>query len=374
MLPPGFISEISAYNREEEGMTQPRKDEMTEKERWDALLERQPIDRVPLFLFSQGFSARNVGYPLSSVYEESEKSFWLQVWTNEMFGASQLIMYIGGAFGAREFGGQVKMPESEYSMSVSLLKQAVETAEEVMNLKLPDVKKAGTIPLFVQFSRLQEKYEWPITTYAGGILTRAGYVCSPEKLAKWMIKRPDLVHHLSRLVADLFIEMHRYWVELFGAERIVCVNGSPVESNQLISPKQFETFALPYQKEVYEKAQALGIKHFWTHICGEQNLNLPHWSQFSHGDPGIISIGHEIDIETASEWFPNDIIMGNVEPSIIQTGTPEEIYERSRICIEKGKKHRSGFILAPGCELPVMAPPYNVWMLRKAVNDFGWYE
>jgi uroporphyrinogen decarboxylase len=126
-------------------------------------------------------------------------------------------------------------------------------------------------------------------------------------------------------------------------------------------------------KEVYDKLASLGVTHTYTHICGEQNLNLPYWSEIAMGDPGIVSFGHEVDLDTASHYFPNDIILGNVEPAVIQAGTPEQVYELSRICIEKGKKHLAGYILSPGCEMPAKAPPYNVYMMRKAIDDFGWY-
>jgi uroporphyrinogen-III decarboxylase len=145
-----------------------------------------------------------------------------------MFGAINFILYIGGAFRAREFGGEIKMPDSEYSMSFSLQRPAVEKEEDAMNLKLTDVMKAGIIPSFVEFSKLQEKYDWPITTYAGGILTRAEYICSPERLVKWIIEKPDMAHHLCRLTANLFIEMYRHWVDLFSSGSIICINGSPV--------------------------------------------------------------------------------------------------------------------------------------------------
>ncbi|MBW1768047.1 MAG: uroporphyrinogen-III decarboxylase, partial [Deltaproteobacteria bacterium] len=59
---------------------------------------------------------------------------------------------------------------------------------------------------------------------------------------------------------------------------------------------------------------------------------------------------------------------------IIQTGTPEEVYEASRTVIEKGKKLPGGFIFSPGCEMPPMAPIENVRMMTKAVNDYGWYD
>ncbi len=66
--------------------------------------------------------------------------------------------------------------------------------------------------------------------------------------------------------------------------------------------------------------------------------------------------------------------MGNINPSIIQIGRPEEVYEECRKAIEKGKKAPRGFILMSGCEVPALAPPYNIWIMRKAVSDFGWYD
>ena len=356
-------------------MVQFRPDRMTEKERLEALLNRQLVDRAPFNLFARSFAAVNVGYSKVALYDDAEKSFEAQSWTNEMFGGWHYLYFHGGAFGAREFGGEVKMPTSEYAMAVSLSRPAVESEEDAWKLELPDVKTAGVIPLVMHFARLEDKYGWPITFPCGSILTRLGYITGVERMCRWMIKKPELVHRLCQLVADFHVAIAKYWVDTFGRpERMIPTAAAPTESNQILSPGHFAEFCLPYQKEVNEKMLAMGIKHFHTHICGEQNLNLPCWAQIPMGEPGIVSFGHEVDLDTASEYFPRDIIMGNVEPKVIQTGTPEEVYELSRICIEKGKKHAGGFVFAPGCELPTLAPPYNVWVMRKAVNDFGWYD
>ena len=69
--------------------------------------------------------------------------------------------------------------------------------------------------------------------------------------------------------------------------------------------------------------------------------------------------------------FPKDIIYGNIDPAVIQTGTPVQVYELCRQAIEKGKKAPGGFILGPGCDLPVNAPPVNVYAMTKAAHDFG---
>ena len=356
-------------------MAQFRQDRMTEQERLEALLNRQPIDRVPFNLFGTSFAGVNVGLSIVAMYEDAEKSFEAQSRTHEMFDGWHYMHFQGGAFSAREFGGEVKLPTSEYAMAVSLSRPAVESEEDAWKLELPDVKTAGVVPVVMRFARLQDKYGWPVTFPSGGILTRLGYVTGVERMCRWMIKKPELVHRLCQLVADFHVALAKYWVDTLGRpERMISNSQAPTEANQIISPKYFEEFFLPYQKEVNERILAMGVKHINTHICGEQNLNLPYWVQIPMGDPAIISFGHEVDLDAASKYFPNDIIMGNVEPAVIQAGTPEEVYELSRLCIESGKKHPGGFVLSPGCGLPPKAPPYNVWMMRKAINDFGWYE
>ena len=109
-------------------------------------------------------------------------------------------------------------------------------------------------------------------------------------------------------------------------------------------------------------------------ICGEQNKNLPYWSQLDFGDPGILSFGHEVDLEVAGKYFPQDIIYGNIEPAIMQEGSYQEVYELCRVAIEKGRKAEGGFIIGPGCDMPAAMPPLNAFAMTKAVNDFGWYE
>jgi uroporphyrinogen decarboxylase len=146
-------------------------------------------------------------------------------------------------------------------------------------------------------------------------------------------------------------------------------------SNQVISPKYFETFLLPYQKELHEKILGMGIKHIFCHICGDQNLNLPYWTQVPMGNPGIVSFGHEVDLTTAVKYFGDTcIVAGNVEPAVIHAGTHEQVYRLAREAIEKAKDAPRGFILMPGCGISPLTPPYNVFMLKKATNDLGWYH
>lgn len=350
-------------------------DRMTWAERVAALLNGQRIDRVPFFPFALGFCARNVGYPINTIYDDPEKSFQAQLWTQEMYGYDSAPFYGYASYGNWEFGGQIEFPASELEQAPKISQFPVQSEEDIDRLELPDVKTAGMLPLAMEFSKLQDKYGMPISLVVGGAFTISGNICSVERLCRWMLKKPEAVNRIIQLAAEHILGVVQHWVGTFGAEHITLQIWEPLAANQIISPKQFEKFVLPYQKELHEKILAMGIRHILCHICGEQNLNLPYWTQIPMGNPGIVSVGHEVDLTTAIKYFGDTcIIAGNVEPAVIQSGTHQQVYELSKRCIEEAKYAPRGFILMPACEFPPMAPPYNLYVMKKAINDFGWYD
>lgn len=338
------------------------------------MTDRRP-DRVPFFpLGIRGFAAINVGYSVGDSYSDAEKSFWAQLWTQEQYGFDDFPNYCYGSSGGWEFGGEIKFPSSEWQQASSVSRSPVETEEDAWKLELPDSKTAGAIPIAMELSRNSKSLSLPIITPTAGVFTTAGNICGIEKLCRWMMKKPEVAHRLLRLATDHVIAVTQYWVDTFGPN-IFAFNSEPSAANQIISPKQFKEFVLPYTQEFHENILAMGIKHIMCHICGEQNLNLPYWAQIPMGNPGIVSFGHEVDLTTAIKYFGNTcVIAGNIEPAVIQEGTHEQVYELCRIAIEKAKHAPRGFILMPGCGFPPKAPPYNLYTMVKAVNDLGWYD
>jgi uroporphyrinogen decarboxylase len=261
-------------------------------------------------------------------------------------------------------------------MAPIVIRRPIQTEEDGWNLQLPDVKTAGSLPIGIEFSKMQRNFGMPAMPPSAGVFNMAGNLVGAETWCRWLIKKPDLCHHILRLTTEHRIQVLQYWIDTFGPGNVQARDGAAIESNQLISPKQFKEFAFPYIKELHERILAMPVvKTIPTHICGDQTLNLPYWAQVDYGYPGMCSFGHEVDIDYAIKLFGGrNIIMGNINPTIIQMGRPEEVYEECRKCIEKGKKVPRGFILMSGCEVPAMAPPYNIWIMRKAVSDFGWYD
>jgi len=353
---------------------------MTDRERVEAILKRKKPDRVPIMPFAHdAFSVVNAGYSIADAYNSPQKALEAERWCCEQYGWVFLPSFGYASYGGWEFGGDIKWPTSEFDQAPTITRYPVQTEEDAWKLELPDITKAGYLPLFYEFNRLSSRMRldnkpFNIIVRGGGSFGLVGNICGVENLLRWTIKKPELVHHLLRLATDHFIQICRYMRENFSLDAALARCGEATASNQLISPKTFQEFVLPYLKEVNDVILSLGYTNFYCHICGEQNDNLPYWAEVPMGDPGIISIGHEIDVLTAAEYFPDDVILGNLDPSIIQVGTHQEVYEASKVIIEKGKKCSGGFIFSPGCQLPPKSPPLNVWMMTKAVDDFGWYD
>jgi uroporphyrinogen decarboxylase len=350
-------------------------DRMTPAERMDAFLAGRPVDHVGLYPFARGFCAKNTGNTLESFYADPAKSLEAQIWTQQMFAHDETLKFGGACYGAWEFGGEIRLPTSEFQQAPSVLRHPVQSEEDLEKLELPDAKIAGMIPWNLEFGKLQQRAGLLCTVTVGSPLMIAGNVCGVDKLSRWMLKKPELAHKALRLATDFGVAVAQLWVDTFGAQNVEIRDAAPTETNQIISPRQFKQFPLPYLTELHEKVLAMGVRYVYTHICGEQNLNLPLWVDVPFGDPGIASFGHEVDIAKAVEVLGNKcIIVGNVEPRVLQTGSPTDAYELARQCIEKGKHAPRGFILGTGCELPPMSPAANLWAMKKAINDFGWYE
>ena len=353
---------------------------MTDKERIKALLKREKPDRVPIWGMAMGFTVVHSQTPLADVYTKPDVSLASQQKVSDEFGWMLFPMVGYAAGGGWEFGGDIKMPSGDFAQAPMITRFPVETEEDAWNLKVPETEKAGIVPIQIEFNKLQAKLEadnkpWKVVTMIDpGPFTLAGNVCTVEKLTKWMFKKPDIVHHLEKMAVDFTVARAQLWKDLFGTDDVLLWTGEATAANQIISPKQFEEFVLPHLKSLHNKLLDLGFKSIFCHICGEQNANLPFWAEVPMGDPGFVSVGHEVDLETAAKYFPNDIIVGNIEPAIVQTGTPEEVYQAAKVVIEKGKKIPGGYVFSPGCELPPMSPPENVMAMTNAINDFGWYE
>jgi uroporphyrinogen decarboxylase len=348
---------------------------MTSMERLAAVRQGERPDRVPFVPLGAGFCAGIVGYSIKPIYDDPQRSFWAQMWAQELIGYDGYPTFRYGSYGGWEFGGEIKMPQGELAQAPVVTRCPATSPEEVDALGILDVEKAGYFPLCIEFAEIQRKLGMPVAVPTWGPLTAAANIVGVDTLCRWMIKRPETAHALLRKVAVFAKRVVDYFVGRFSGQHLSGEGGCATSSNQIISPGQFQEFALPYHREVYEYVRSKGIDTVFCHICGEQNGNLPYWAQVPFGPRGILSFGEEVELTRAIEIFGDrHVVAGNIEPQLIVEGTWQEVYQRAKACIERAKDAPGGYILMPGCDIPPFSPPYNIYALKKAVIDFGFYD
>jgi uroporphyrinogen decarboxylase len=354
-----------------------RKEKMIPAERLEALFKGQPVDRVAYVHKGYVFCAKMTGAPVADIYENPQSSFEVQNRTFEMLGTDGTPFYTFSAYGSWEFGGEVRWPEDRMSAGPAVAKHPVEKPEDVFKLELPDPRKAGSVPKMLEFAHLQEKHNMPIAFICGDPFSHAANLAGVSNFMLWMIDAPEAAHHALRLMTDHILSVAKLFIDEFGVGRVIGRANATSDSNALISPRQFKEYSLPYEKELHEKVIAMGVHSLYSHVCGNHNKNLQYWKEVPFNTPenkGVISIGHEVDLESAAEAFPGCVIAGNIEPRLLAQGSVDEIYDGCRRVIEQGKRLKNGFIFMAGCEVPANTPPYNVYLMRKAVEEFGWYD
>ena len=342
-------------------------------DRVSMLLKGEPVDMVPVFpLGIRAFAALGAGYTIGDAYSDGEKSCRSELWAQEQYGFDGFPNFAYGTFGAWEFGGEIRFPEGEFQQAPMAVRYPVVSEEDVSTLRLPDdIATAGGIPIGLAHSRTSAAVGATVITPLSGTFTTACNLCGVQKMARWMMKKPALAHRLMELARDLLIGVTRLWVDTFGKD-ILMYNAEPSAANQVISARHFEEFVLPYTIEVHNAALRMGIKHIMTHICGDQNLNLDYWARIPMGDPGLASFGHEVDLHTAIDKLGEScIIMGNVEPALIQNGQPHDLYDACGAAIKAGKDAPRGFVLMSGCGFPPRTPPFNLFTMVKAAREMG---
>ena len=354
---------------------------MSPLERMFAVILGQKPDRVPVVPNVLGYAAQIVGASLGDFYSDGDLCFEAQMTSMRLHGYDQTPMYVYASCGPWEFGGEVGMPYDNAYGAPYAKRHPVMEIQDIYDLEVPQFKEGALPGAFPQAEKLVRKcveLGMPATVQVGSAFTAASVVADTTKFLKWTFTEPKAMHVLLDKVSDMFINHLEYLVGKYGPMTCMPFDGGPVEANTVLSAKMFEEFVYPYYLKVHKKIRDLGIPAVLMHPCADQNGNIPHYIKLReetgwHGKY-IWLFGPETPIEKQIEAFGHhDVICGNVDPPSLQFRTYNEIFELCRQNIEAGKDAPNGYILAPGCEFPPMAPPASVMAMMDAAEKFGTY-
>jgi Uroporphyrinogen-III decarboxylase len=344
------------------------KDEMTPKERIEAMLSGKTFDRVPCNISIGDHIATLIGAKVSELHLFPDKFIEGQIAANERYGIEG--SWIGPGLGgiAEALGSKLTFPDHG---APYVSEFAIKDDEDLYRLSISNIKEAGRFSIVLETTeKLVNRFgnEIPISVEVPGPFTSAGNLRGIEKLLRDTRKNSEYVHKILRLVTDTTIEFIKEAAKIDASFGIA----DPSASGSLIGKNIFEQFAMPYLKEVVDTIKSLGKDAPYLHICGNTK-NI--WSLMADTGAGSVSLDDEIDLEEAKNLVGERVaLIGNVKPTeTMYLGTPEDVERDAKSCLRKAYDNPKGYVLSLGCGFPIDTPPENIIALRDTARKYGRY-
>jgi len=220
-----------------------------------------------------------------------------------------------------------------------------------------DFLKQGRIPIVLEAIRLARKEygnKIPIISSIVGPFTLSAMLFGFDNLFYWMLVEPEKYAEALRKVTDLCISYAR---EQFKAGSHVVQIGEASSSGDLISSEQYGKFVAPHQGDLCRALDSPTV----VHICGNITGHLKY---IIETDMKGISFDKKTDIKEGVKCLKGKVaLIGYVPTSLLLHGTPEEIYEQTKECLEAGVD-----VLNAGCAWPAEIPNENINAMVRAVK------
>lgn len=241
---------------------------------------------------------------------------------------------------------------------------------DIGQLEIPDPRNNEILsPILDLGGKLKERFpEEALATSLIGPFTATASFRPVEKLLKDTRKDKDKVKDLLEFCLEAQIKWLEVFVEEYG--QVASSIADPVSSTDLLSPRQFEEFSLPYLQRLIEEIIKLTGKKPSLHICGHTKAI---WKYLAELDISSFSVDNIEDIGEVKEAFGYKMpIVGNVPPTdVLSLGSPQDVIESVKSCIRKAADSPKGYIISTGCATTLETPEENLDAYFYAIFKYG---
>ena len=233
--------------------------------------------------------------------------------------------------------------------------------KQLNELKIPEISD-GRIPVAVEATKqLRQKFpEIALYGLITGPFTLALHLMGTDIFMK-LFEAPDEVQEVMEFCTKVGLKMSEYLMEA-GCDIIAVVD--PMTSQ--IDPLTFETFVTPHVSKLFKFVREKGkLSSFF--VCGHAQQNI---EAMCNCQPDNVSIDENIPLDFVKEIALKKQISfgGNMKLTVVLLmGNEDDAREEALACLDLGGK--KGFILAPGCDLPMDTPPENIKAITELVHD-----
>jgi uroporphyrinogen decarboxylase len=238
--------------------------------------------------------------------------------------------------------------------------------DDLAHLRVPNPLKAGRMPVVIRATEMvvkevgEEVFVMPCIM---GPMNCSSQFRGVEDMLMDIVERPEFVERLLDFATDVVLEYGKALVDA-GAHAILM--GEALCTPGMISPKTYQSI-IPRQRRLAESLKKYGAGQVLLHICGDVKRILP---AMVEAGADLFDLDWQMDLAEAKQTCaPARVTMrGNLDPSILRNGTPDEVYQKSVEAI-KAAGAGGGYILGSGCDVAAGTPYENLEAMMAAANE-----
>ncbi len=326
-------------------------------------IKRQPVERIPVGICLGGsWPIHQVKRNLKDVINNAEETACIFHEIHEKLDVDIIIPGAGAtALIARSLGSEVVF---DAKGAPQIIKGALEDNKTPDTNALQNLWSDRNIQyLFDSVSALARLNKGKRMILASGRapFTISGQLLGLERLSRSLYKDKTYAHAVLEWVNEISIGYFTRMLSIDGVDGIFIAD--PSASGDVISPRHFDEFALPYLQKLGALVKQYG-KVSMLHICGDITDRL----QRLHGT-GIdcISLDAKVKMSLANTLADSKFSLGgNVDPvSVLEFGNPALVKDSVNNCLRDGAN-----IMLPGCDLGYGVPWENIAKFVQTAHNW----
>ncbi|MEO8973884.1 MAG: uroporphyrinogen decarboxylase family protein [Ktedonobacteraceae bacterium] len=327
---------------------------MNKKERVDAALRGDAVDRVPASMWGHDFTRE---WNVQTFVEAMVENFTRYDWDYMKVNPRAVYHVQDWGVKARPSGEPYKGPVFESS--------PIRSASDWKRIRPlePDQGALGEQLRALQLINHSIGYDAYFVQTIFCPLGVAKYLAGNknEPVLQTMHEDRKALHAALRVITETFITYAIACLEQGASGIFYATNKWASES--LLTPDQYREFGEQYDLEFLDAIKSRSkfniLHNCGSHIFFDQLASYPvqaiNWDISAEGNPDL----------REGKARSGQAVMGGISQNTLKNGVPDQIQEEVANALEQtGSNH---FLLAPGCSIPPETPAKNLEAIRKAL-------
>ncbi|MDA8233366.1 MAG: methylcobamide--CoM methyltransferase [Clostridia bacterium] len=333
------------------------------KQRLLNVLENKPVDRPPVICPGGMMNSaivevmKNTGITLPEAHQDADLMARLARVIQQYTGFENFGLPFCMTVEAEVFGSTIDMGTLECEPKIA--KERFPDSGSVVYEDVETLLQQGRIATVAEAaSKLASDFpDIPVLASLTGPVSLAASIVDPIPFLKDLRRNPEAAHRVMDYATRFLIG----FVRLLSQHGVSAITfGDPTATGEILGPKMFKEYAVPYLHRVVAGAHEAGLPAI-VHICGDLS---PVKALLPEIGADAISTDALINLRKLKEALPGINTMGNVSTYLLEFGPKEKISEVTKRLVKEGID-----IISPACGLSTSSPIEHIRAMTEAVRS-----